>query len=77
LVPAGTGFRTYQESEVRIRPQALDALSASKASLSKSFPLLDAVEDGGDGKRQPAARGSAATSLEALLGGAEKSKSED
>ena len=30
LIPAGTGFRTYQESEVRIRPQALEALAAEK-----------------------------------------------
>ena len=27
LVPAGTGFRTFQESEVRIRPEALEAAS--------------------------------------------------
>ena len=26
LIPAGTGFRTYQDSEVRIRPQALEGL---------------------------------------------------
>ncbi len=26
LMPAGTGFHTFQESEVRIRPQALEAL---------------------------------------------------
>ena len=42
LVPAGTGFRTYQDSEVRIRPQALDALAVEKESvLSRHFPLLD------------------------------------
>ena len=57
LVPAGTGFRTYQQSEVRIRPQALDALAAEKQSvLSRHFPLLDGLredvapaEAGGDG----------------------------
>jgi len=61
LVPAGTGFRTYQDSEVRIRPEALDALAVEKASvLSRHFPLLDGpaeeapaevvdLQPGGDG----------------------------
>ncbi|MBN2473703.1 MAG: DNA-directed RNA polymerase subunit beta' [Pirellulales bacterium] len=64
LVPAGTGFRTYQESEVRIRQQALDALAAEKENvLSRHFPLLDgpAAEmvarpsegGGGNGEREP------------------------
>ena len=53
LIPAGTGFHTVQESEVRIRPQALEALTAEKARvLERSFPLLD-TSDGatndGDG----------------------------
>jgi len=55
LVPAGTGFRTYQDSEVRIRPQALDALAVEKESvLSRHFPLLDgpAVEPAGDEQPQ-------------------------
>jgi DNA-directed RNA polymerase subunit beta' len=43
LVPAGTGFRSFQESEVRIRPEALEALTAEKdLVLSRTFPLLDA-----------------------------------
>ncbi|MCE5303179.1 MAG: DNA-directed RNA polymerase subunit beta' [Planctomycetaceae bacterium] len=53
LVPAGTGFRNYQQSEVRIRPQALEGLAAEKEDvLARHFPLLDsgskksaAVED--------------------------------
>ena len=45
LVPAGTGFRTFQESEVRIRPEALEALKAEKdLVLSRTFPLLDTGE---------------------------------
>ena len=41
LVPAGTGFRTYQQSEVRIRPQALESLAAEKEDvLARHFPLL-------------------------------------
>jgi len=48
LIPAGTGFRTFQDSEVRIRPEALAALAAQKErALVTSFPLLDqgAVDD--------------------------------
>ena len=44
LIPAGTGFRSIQESEVRIRPEALEALAAEKPSvLEKSFPLLEST----------------------------------
>src|SRR5436305_4848481 len=32
LVPAGTGFQTHQEAEVRIHPQALEAAPAAAAS---------------------------------------------
>ncbi len=49
LVPAGTGFRTFQESEVRIRPEALAALTAEKDMvLARTFPLLDAGDGDGD-----------------------------
>ncbi|MFV1963808.1 MAG: DNA-directed RNA polymerase subunit beta' [Pirellulaceae bacterium] len=49
LIPAGTGFRTFQESEVRYRPEALQAMAAEKErSLEKSFPLLQNA-DGGNG----------------------------
>ena len=43
LVPAGTGFKAYQDSEVRFRPQALtDIATARVATPQPSFPLLDA-----------------------------------
>jgi DNA-directed RNA polymerase subunit beta' len=49
LIPAGTGFRMFQDSEVRIRPEALEALAAQKErTLVASFPLLESAE-GGDG----------------------------
>jgi DNA-directed RNA polymerase subunit beta' len=49
LVPAGTGFHTFQDSEVRIRPKALEALTAEKdLVLSRSFPLLDAATEADD-----------------------------
>src|SRR6202044_2722693 len=63
LVPAGTGFHTFQEAEVRIRPQALEALAAEKEKvLARSFPLLDGVEEENGAKPAPKAAGT----LEAL-----------
>ena len=57
LVPAGTGFHSFQDSEVRIRPEALEALTAEKdLVLSRSFPLLDAAiesEEAGATEPQP------------------------
>jgi DNA-directed RNA polymerase subunit beta' len=45
LIPAGTGFRTFQEAEVRIRPEALAAMAAEKdRALVASFPLLESAE---------------------------------
>ena len=47
LIPAGTGFRTFQESEVRYRPEALKAMAAeTEKSLVTSFPLLQDSESG-------------------------------
>ena len=44
LIPAGTGFRTIHEAEVRIRPEALEALAAEKGRvLERSFPLLESA----------------------------------
>ena len=78
LIPAGTGFHIYQESEVRIRPQALKDLAAEPDRImAKSFPLLETAEDGkaaGEASRQVAKATPA--SLDALLGGS-KSKSEE
>jgi DNA-directed RNA polymerase subunit beta' len=46
LIPAGTGFRTFQDAEVRFRPEALSALSAEAPSaLETSFPLLQEAVD--------------------------------
>ncbi|MGA2067148.1 MAG: DNA-directed RNA polymerase subunit beta' [Thermoguttaceae bacterium] len=52
LIPAGTGFRTYQDSEVRIRPAALEGLVPEKEDvLARHFPLLE-----GAAKEAPAAK---------------------
>jgi DNA-directed RNA polymerase subunit beta' len=73
LVPAGTGFKVFQDSEVRIRPEALEALQAEKQRvLERSFPLLDGVEEATAANGGPAApeTPTGTSALEALLGGA-------
>ena len=72
LIPAGTGFKTFQEAEVRIRPEALEALAAAKEkSFTSSFPLLESASSGQSGP-PAASSGSAPQSLEQLLGGGGK-----
>src|SRR5205085_9557176 len=68
LVPAGTGFKMFQESEVRIRPEALEALQAEKDRvLAKSFPLLEtAAPDGGNGGAAAAKQQQTGASTSAL-----------
>jgi len=84
LIPAGTGFHTVQESEVRIRPEALEALHVEKEKmLTHRFPLLDdagmaassppASSSDGNGAHEPSTSSSEPVSpvmggLEALLG---------
>src|SRR6185295_9154517 len=49
LIPAGTGFRNIHDAEVRIRPEALEALAAEKGRvLERAFPLLQTAEGGGE-----------------------------
>ena len=77
LVPAGTGFHTYQESEVRIRPQALEALAAEKDDvLARSFPLLDGVEEDKSSNGGAGQAPTTSDTLEALLGGNEPTSEE-
>ena len=50
LIPAGTGFNTYQSAEVRVRPEALDALRIDRDNvLTRQFPLLEAAPASADG----------------------------
>ncbi|MCG6156723.1 DNA-directed RNA polymerase subunit beta' [Rubinisphaera margarita] len=53
LIPAGTGFHTHQEAEVRIRPEALQELQEEKERmLAARMDLLNQM--GGDnGSNQP------------------------
>ena len=63
LIPAGTGFNTYQSSEVRVRPEALESLRLDRDNvLTRQFPLLEAAVggdelrlagDGGDIRTSP------------------------
>ncbi len=62
LIPAGTGFKTFQSAEVRVRPEALDALRIDRDNvLTRQFPLLEAAPSGGDaglsGDASPVAAG--------------------
>ena len=70
LIPAGTGFKSFQDSEVRIRPQALESLTRqAERALVKSFPLLESADDGnGAQTKDKQAEKPAPSSLEALLG---------
>jgi len=46
LIPAGTGFRLYQDGEVRFRPQAISELAARKEPAPRPiFPLLEGAPD--------------------------------
>jgi len=68
LIPAGTGFKTYQEAEVRVRPQALKELASEpERIMARSFPLLEAAaqDDNGASKKQPSSK---ADSMDALAG---------
>ncbi|GAB5402041.1 MAG: DNA-directed RNA polymerase subunit beta' [Aureliella sp.] len=51
LIPAGTGFRTFQESEVSYRREALeDLVNRGTAAMEEEFPLLQQSpppQDGG------------------------------
>jgi DNA-directed RNA polymerase subunit beta' len=69
LIPAGTGFNQFQQSEVRIRPQALEELAREKEDvLARHFPLLETA-DGGDGQQKKTSEPATGGGLDALLGG--------
>jgi DNA-directed RNA polymerase subunit beta' len=62
LIPAGTGFNTFQSAEVRVRPEALDALRVERENvLARQFPLLEAAPEGGEASPSADAVGQVAT----------------
>jgi DNA-directed RNA polymerase subunit beta' len=68
LIPAGTGFNQFQQSEVRIRPAALEALAREKEDvLARAFPLLESATTGDGHDRKPAEQPPAG-GLDTLLG---------
>jgi DNA-directed RNA polymerase subunit beta' len=76
LIPAGTGFRTFQDGEVRYRPEALQAMAAEKErALVTSFPLLASGDgNGASAEEATAASGKSAAApdssvLDSLFGG--------
>ncbi len=52
LIPAGTGFRIFQDAEVNYRREAMQELADTRPSLEQSFPLLQ----GGSGAPADAPR---------------------
>ncbi|MFV2067136.1 MAG: DNA-directed RNA polymerase subunit beta', partial [Pirellulales bacterium] len=79
LIPAGTGFRTVQESEVRIHREALEALAREKEHvITRAFPLLEGagsnekVSESSDGKAtstESAAPSPASSQIESPVAG--------
>jgi DNA-directed RNA polymerase subunit beta' len=62
LIPAGTGFNTFQSAEVRVRPEALDSLRMDAGNvLTRQFPLLEAATADVAGDGTAAAGGDVAT----------------
>ncbi|MGY8768612.1 MAG: DNA-directed RNA polymerase subunit beta' [Pirellulales bacterium] len=80
LIPAGTGFHQFQDSDVRINPEALAELASRtrEKTLEESFPLLQDEGANGAPPADPLAEGQPYTeapqttepsALDALLGG--------
>jgi DNA-directed RNA polymerase subunit beta' len=75
LIPAGTGFRTFQESDVHFKLAAMQQMAQAggrSADLAASFPLLETAPDTapqstGDGNSGDGNSG-VATNLDELMG---------
>jgi len=58
LIPAGTGFRKYQEAEVRLRPEALEKLAARATTPSTHrYALLEDIPPAGSQPVESATQG--------------------
>jgi DNA-directed RNA polymerase subunit beta' len=74
LIPAGTGFRIFQDSEVNFNREALAAAAESPISaLEESFPLLAGGPAAASAPSEadephPAPRGSGSEALDAMFG---------
>jgi len=69
LVPAGTGFRRYQESEVRLQPAALSQIVQERTVAAEPvFPLLDDGRGFGDSGSDSRRASSGPSELDRLIG---------
>jgi DNA-directed RNA polymerase subunit beta' len=72
LIPAGTGFSTFQSAEVRVRPEALDALRLDRENaLARQFPLLEAAAGDESGGAALAGQAGEVATLDEAAGGNE------
>ncbi|HBJ37328.1 MAG TPA: DNA-directed RNA polymerase subunit beta', partial [Planctomycetaceae bacterium] len=65
LIPAGTGFRMFQDAEVSYRREALQELAEAPATLEESFPLLSGGETPAPSSNAP----KSSESLDSMFGG--------
>jgi DNA-directed RNA polymerase subunit beta' len=68
LIPAGTGFRMYQDAEVSYRREALQELAEATPTLEESFPLLS----GGDTPAASTKAPKSSESLDSMFGGGQE-----
>jgi DNA-directed RNA polymerase subunit beta' len=68
LIPAGTGFRMFQDAEVSYRREALQELAEATPTLEESFPLLS----GGDTPAASAKAPKSSESLDSMFGGGQE-----
>ena len=73
LIPAGTGFRSFQESEVRYNLQYLPDAPQAGGGDTPDYPLLDSAPANGSSPEAPAAGEQPAppSGLEQIFGGGE------
>jgi DNA-directed RNA polymerase subunit beta' len=83
LIPAGTGFRNFQDAEVRYRTEALTALAAEvPTALEASFPLLQGAVGSEAQPSEPATSeatarsGDAPRTFDEMFGGADDPSSQ-
>ena len=68
LIPAGTGFRSFQEAEVHFKLEAMPALGSASTALEDSFPLLESSAPSESAAPTGAAMGGGVQDLASILG---------
>ena len=68
LIPAGTGFRSFQEAEVHFKLEAMPALGTASTALEDSFPLLESAAPSESAAPTGAAMGGGVQDLASILG---------